>query len=364
MIQASEPGRWGGAGVDAPRTPRGTEDEGDAAAAGGAAPQDGEAAGSTPDDEARRIRAGTRLEGGACGTYAVAATTGLLVYPTLQFERAPPSAAEGGLEQLEGDLEALLRKHRRKSKAGVEAHPLARSEPDDYIAALAAAASADDDGDAGLLTASLTFSDDEDAFEAEDDVGGAATVTATAARVHVLPFRRVMSNQTPLRDITGDETPRASRRHGGGGLARHFSQGGNPSLSGREDGDVDEFHWPLLRLKYGDRVQVVGTDARGWVKLARGHGYVRLENDKQLVKGSCFVWGTGLFVSRQHEITVLVAIIRLHSRRSHRQGLSSRGQAARALGGSRSSKGRTDEARAPRCRAHDRPPVLPPCFRV
>eukprot|EP00984_Skeletonema_dohrnii_P021859 scaffold11034_cov155-Skeletonema_dohrnii-CCMP3373.AAC.9 len=42
---------------------------------------------------------------------------------------------------------------------------------------------------------------------------------------------------------------------------------------------------PLLRLKYGDRVQVVGSDPRGeWVKLARGYGYIRLLNDKQLVK--------------------------------------------------------------------------------
>eukprot|EP00985_Skeletonema_marinoi_P019219 scaffold10949_cov92-Skeletonema_marinoi.AAC.1 len=42
---------------------------------------------------------------------------------------------------------------------------------------------------------------------------------------------------------------------------------------------------PLLRLKYGDRVQVVGSDPRGeWVKLARGYGYIRLLHDKQLVK--------------------------------------------------------------------------------
>lgn len=50
-------------------------------------------------------------------------------------------------------------------------------------------------------------------------------------------------------------------------------------------GGEDDFERPLIRLKYGDRVQVVSMDSRGWVKLARGYGYIRLENDKQLVKG-------------------------------------------------------------------------------
>jgi hypothetical protein len=39
----------------------------------------------------------------------------------------------------------------------------------------------------------------------------------------------------------------------------------------------------------------VSMDSRGWVKLARGYGYIRLENDKQLVKGMCiFLWLKGL----------------------------------------------------------------------
>ena len=49
--------------------------------------------------------------------------------------------------------------------------------------------------------------------------------------------------------------------------------------------DNDDSARPLIRLKYGDRVQVVCSDPRGWVKLARGYGYIRLQNDKQqLVK--------------------------------------------------------------------------------
>lgn len=82
-------------------------------------------------------------------------------------------------------------------------------------------------------------------------------------------------------------------------LVRHFSQGAtylkkkaqdsaDGANSANQDAihSADEFERPLIRLKYGDRVQVVSMDSRGWVKLARGYGYIRLENDKQLVKGA------------------------------------------------------------------------------
>ena len=67
---------------------------------------------------------------------------------------------------------------------------------------------------------------------------------------------------------------------------RQFSQGANIKLSTTgNNSNIDDFERPLVRLKYGDRVQVVSMDSRGWVKLARGYGYIRLENNKQLVKG-------------------------------------------------------------------------------
>ena len=74
-------------------------------------------------------------------------------------------------------------------------------------------------------------------------------------------------------------------------LARQLSQGA-VSLSAQKKKSLDlldEFQRPLIRLKYGDRVQVVSMDMRGWVKLARGYGYIRLENDKQLVKGQLLI---------------------------------------------------------------------------
>jgi hypothetical protein len=69
---------------------------------------------------------------------------------------------------------------------------------------------------------------------------------------------------------------------------RKFSQGAslnNKKKTTSGDSNNDDFERPLIRLKYGDRVQVVSMDSRGWVKLARGYGYIRLESDKQLVKG-------------------------------------------------------------------------------
>jgi hypothetical protein len=88
---------------------------------------------------------------------------------------------------------------------------------------------------------------------------------------------------------------------GGKKFVRHFSVGAYPAQTvsqserkkksssstsgGENENKDDDFERPLIRLKYGDRVQVVSMDSRGWVKLARGYGYIRLENDKQLVKG-------------------------------------------------------------------------------
>ena len=46
------------------------------------------------DDEEHKIRVGTYLEGGPCGTYAVASKNGLLVYPTL-FEHTLPRSLDG-----------------------------------------------------------------------------------------------------------------------------------------------------------------------------------------------------------------------------------------------------------------------------
>jgi hypothetical protein len=73
---------------------------------------------------------------------------------------------------------------------------------------------------------------------------------------------------------------------------RQFSQGASINNKKKKchnnDNNNDDFERPLIRLNYGDRVQVVSMDSRGWVKLARGYGYIRLENDKQLVKGQFF----------------------------------------------------------------------------
>lgn len=67
-------------------------------------------------------------------------------------------------------------------------------------------------------------------------------------------------------------------------MPKRRNSNGTKKCSRSNTNNDDEFERPLIRLKYGDRVQVVSMDSRGWVKLARGYGYIRLENDKQLVK--------------------------------------------------------------------------------
>ena len=131
--------------------------------------------------------------------------------------------------------------------------------------------------------------------------------------VRTLPARRSQSiaQTSGLTTNRGSNSSSSSKDdgllHAGNAkkFVRHFSQGSYPPLSnsaspkkkkncveggGNNEGSKintnnDDFERPLIRLKYGDRVQVVSMDSRGWVKLARGYGYIRLENDKQLVKG-------------------------------------------------------------------------------
>mmetsp|Transcript_29570 Transcript_29570/g.71440 ORF Transcript_29570/g.71440 Transcript_29570/m.71440 type:complete len:332 (+) Transcript_29570:437-1432(+) len=78
-----------------------------------------------------------------------------------------------------------------------------------------------------------------------------------------------------------------AKKNGGAGNADGGDDDDDGGANSNNNGAInshDEFERPLIRLKYGDRVQVVSMDSRGWVKLARGYGYIRLENDKQLVK--------------------------------------------------------------------------------
>lgn len=161
---------------------------------------------------------------------------------------------------------------------------LSKEESEPGGAAIDLSGEDDDDDDVGP-SVSLTISDDE-----EDLIG---------ASCRTLPARRSQSHMDTLHRVGSAEeqaVPPDKKK-----LVRHFSMGsrlpklamkkrkngGKGSANKEDDGsadEMDEFDRPLVRLKYGDRVQVVSMDSRGWVKLARGYGYIRLENDKQLVK--------------------------------------------------------------------------------
>ena len=175
-----------------------------------------------------------------------------------------------------------------------------------------------DDGDVGLaVSLTISISDEDDTDNNIGDLLANSVRTMPTKRsqsvVGVGEQRRSTSplsasHRVPTTTSSGNTKDVATK------FVRHFSQGYNvnnnnnnnkngnhhtnktkKSISdsassptnnnNNSNGIMDEFERPLIRLKYGDRVQVVSMDSRGWVKLARGYGYIRLENDKQLVKG-------------------------------------------------------------------------------
>jgi hypothetical protein len=155
----------------------------------------------------------------------------------------------------------------------------------------------EDENDTGDNNNNNNNNEDEECDSTECDVGVSTTIrrSQSTASQSTTPTR---SNDT------------SSIAMGGKKFVRHFSVGAYPaqtmsqserkkkSLSstsgGVNENKDDDFERPLIRLKYGDRVQVVSMDSRGWVKLARGYGYIRLENDKQLVKGERSPWSSSI----------------------------------------------------------------------
>ena len=349
--------------------------------------------GGSLDDEERKIRVGTYLEGGPCGTYAVASKSGLLVYPTL-FEHTLPDAMGGGRDRdndVARGVEDIVKKHRSRSRGkkkkekeeagtpgddGRRKSLGVRSEPDDLlhsisegrkshetlvepsashdaIEARASSVEHDDPAVPGGLLAAMSISNDEEADvfpsagspltltsdrlaglaggmermtamsdpglslsvsltsdddeEDDDDAyhGGDAPVAAPAdvsgdtsdGSLSLVDRLNISTRSTPVKRLRSAAISPVKSKDDSSTLrrfARHFTTGSSPGRAGgdgsdgEEGHDENEFERPLIRLKYGDRVQVVSMDGRGWVKLARGYGYIRLENDKQLVKGESF----------------------------------------------------------------------------
>jgi len=244
------------------------------------------------DVEEHQIRVGTYLQGGPCGTYAVAVKTGLLVYPTL-FEHALPDAAvrnskdgnnarskQGTSEQPDQwkkDVDELVKSSYLKKQQEMtqqncqEKKSMERSQSSKITPTLF-------DGDEWHVEASISH-----------DVGMKLSTT--------------LSHESDNRD---DVIPSISSSfsmdgscHGeandDGALNRSLPLSNTMAFSRqlsvpikaaqKQKESLDEFDRPLIRLKYGDRVQVVSMDSKGWVKLARGYGYIRLQDGKQLVKG-------------------------------------------------------------------------------
>ncbi|KAL7482737.1 hypothetical protein ACHAW6_008396 [Cyclotella cf. meneghiniana] len=298
------------------------------------------------NDEEQKIRVGTYLEGGPCGTYAVAVKTGLLVYPTL-FEHNIRNSAdeEDGVTR---DVEELVKTSYRNKyfskrgfaeKKSLKGCGLPRSTSCASSTSVATSIARKEktaeitleqyDADEHTLEENMAVeaqfnpksvyvngrdSDDDEARtpgettlernSALSDPGGSKPthLLPVAALLPKSPIDSSQSHSTAKGEIHRTKPhspPRATidaSLFASGTpiinnadpalsatlkLRRQFSLGSENPLPASLDSDFDR---PLIRLKYGDRVQVVSMDSRGWVKLARGYGYIRLENDKQLVK--------------------------------------------------------------------------------
>jgi hypothetical protein len=257
-------------------------------------------------DQERKIRVGAYLEGGPCGTYAVAAKTGLLVYPTL-FEHSLQNDQEDGVSR---DVETMVKnsyrnkffgkKHKGEKKRGCglpRSASCAASHGKNGLSDNSTTSSVDksqivtlvEDPVENVVEAQFALESpvpeetDEESLrgEAMSDPGGSipATIPSIGALTKKGPRQSSLSTRSiDLENDTGADPALSATLK----LRRQFSSG--HSAPGSHDPELDR---SLIRLKYGDRVQVVSKDSRGCVKLARGYGYIRLENDKQLVKGMC-----------------------------------------------------------------------------
>jgi hypothetical protein len=249
------------------------------------------------DIEEHQIRVGTYLEGGPCGTYAVAVKTGLLVYPTL-FEHALPNAVGNNSkdvianssqsteqpDQWKRDVDELVKSSYRKKQQQMKQQECldtkmpVRTQSSRIAPTLfegdewQVEASIGDDGEQSNVGLRISTSLSHESRENRDDVVPAG-------------FSCSFSHDGSSNGEANDDSTlhRTFPLTNAMAFTRQLSVPIAPPHNTKEPGD--DFDRPLIRLKYGDRVQVVSMDSRGWVKLARGYGYIRLQNGKQLVKG-------------------------------------------------------------------------------
>ena len=126
------------------------------------------------------------------------------------------------------------------------------------------------------ISVSLTISEDDESNH-DCNVGENNGIEAST---RILPGRR----SQPIVRVTSPSTTPLTSSLPTKKFVRHFLQETYATLSSHQqnmkslmnsrDGGGDEFDRPLIRLKYGGRVQVVSMYSRGSVKLARGCGHI------------------------------------------------------------------------------------------
>jgi hypothetical protein len=279
------------------------------------------------DDEEQKIRVGTYLEGGPCGTYAVAVKSGLLVYPTL-FEHTLAAKDEDGMTR---NVEELVKNSYRDKyckkvsekkrgcglprSASCATSNAVREEKTAEITLGRYDGEGHDEENLAVEVSPLDGldyvcndeeirnckSDDNrtslERNSAMSDPGGGSTPIFPASLLPYNPNALSKSEhhkpQTPTRSTIDASalTPDASTNNNVDPalsatlkLRRQFSLGQNPPQSNCDP----DFDRPLIRLKYGDRVLVVSMDSKGWVKLARGYGYISAMCWLSLLLPICF----------------------------------------------------------------------------
>lgn len=303
------------------------------------------------DNEEHQIRVGTYLEGGPCGTYAVAVKTGLLVYPTL-FENALPDSVGNNNnkevnsgssqqnaeqpDQWKRDVDELVKSNFwKKQQLQMKQHKSEEKKTPTKARSSNFTSTHVEEGDEWEEEAQV-----EDEMKHSSNIG----MRLSASLSH--------ENRENRDDVYPGSSSSLSYSHDGGSI-----QGGEtfddshlnrslpltntntftrqlsvPISPPRAKADsCDEFDRPLIRLKYGDRVQVVSMDAKGWVKLARGYGYIRLQNDKQLVKGKFICLKRSFGSSLLLLVSLTKCHFELYSRWNKRQGMSNRSNSPRTL---------------------------------
>ncbi len=246
-----------------------------------------------------------------CGTYAVANVDGLVIYPSLvKLHRAATNGKDDDTER-RGNPDAAAGEELVKDESSVgddqvQVSSVRYEQHSQYNRVGSTRSSATGDGNDQVVAVASSINDDhheeEDNLSTECNIGWSTTGKSESCIQSNDEWDELRNALLIGSTITLVEEPTSLAEFSNQLRDSIAMKGGTSDKDGDKEGDdyaqnkqgnalssaltqEEESEKPLLRLKHGDRVQVVSSHPRGeWVKLARGYGYIRLQHDKQLVK--------------------------------------------------------------------------------